>query len=220
MGWLEIVTIIIQILTLIMGIFNPNPEAPTRTIQMTQYQCQPVRWSNPAHMEGSEFVGTVEQTCDFLGLEGAGLNALSEALAEKVEMAADVVYAGPVFTVSSSGEAVGYDVSVDINTSAERVAARGKTQLTNAFSGVSHKYNLVSMNSSLSSNPITDLKGNVNVVPGSRAGWYRATVSESMRIKKPLLMWASSFQSGVKKEIEKRMPEKVVQSIQEMALHL
>jgi hypothetical protein len=217
MAWMEILKVIMQIIAFIMGIFNPP--APTGAIR-TQYSCGVARWTQAPKMVSGELVGTVQQTCRVEGRSGGGLAELKQHLMYQVERDAKAVYAGPVHTVSNGESATQYSVSFQSDVDNADVETHGNSTLTASANRLRHTFKQTAVYSSTDSKYVTAVQADMEVTPTSQPHWYNVTTSESIRIKKPWFISSSYFQSKIVTEIEKAMPQKVIEAVNEMGSHL
>jgi hypothetical protein len=217
MAWMEIINAIMQIIAFIMGIFNPP--TPTEMIR-TQYSCGLAKWTQAPKMVSGELVGTVSQTCRVEGRSGGGLAELKQHLMYEVERGAKKVYAGPMQTVSDGENATQYTVSFQSDNENPDVETHGNSTLTASTGRLRHSFKQTAVYSSTDSKYVTDVQADMEVTATSHPHWYNVTTSESIRIKKPRFVTNNYFQSKIVSEIEKAMPQKVIQAINEMASHL
>lgn len=218
MAWLEIIGLIMQIIQFIMGIFVPP--TPPNAIH-TQYSCANVRWTQAPKMVNGELVGTASQSCSFEGRSGGGLTQLKQHLVNQVEKDASVVYAGPVQTVSNNGESTTqYSVAFNADSESGEIQTRGSTTLVASANRLRHSYNQTAVYAKNDAQSLSGVKADMDITPAAQAHWYNVTTTTSIRVKKPWFVSGSYFQSKIAGEIEKQMPGKVIDAINDMASHL
>lgn len=212
MGFMEIIALIMQIITFIMGILNPNPNP---TAIRTQYSCANVKWVQAAKVVNGELVGTVQQSCKFEGRSGGGLVQLKQHLMDQVENDS-AQYAGPVQTTANGSSTVQYTVAFQ----GDDVETRGNTTLVTSAGKLKHSFTQTAVYTKSDAQYVSGVQADMEVTPASQAHWYNVTTTQAIKVKKPWFISASYFQSKIVSEIEKQMPNKVIDAINDMSSHL
>ena len=217
MTFMAIIAFIMQILNFILGIFVPP--APTGVAQ-AQFSCEKLVWTQPLKMVSGELVGTVQETCKFEGASGGGLVQLKEHLVRQVERDASTIYAGPVQTVSNGENATTYSVAFKGDPQDGDVETRGNSVLYTSANRLRHTFNQTAVYANNDAKYISGVTASMDVTPSTQAHWYNLTATVNIRVKKPWFVTAGFFANKIANGIEKQMPNRIIDAINELASHL
>ncbi|GEM_PF-6415282 len=207
MTWTAIIAMIIQILNLIFGIFNPGP-----TPRQAQYSCGSLKWTQAPKMVDGHLVGRAEQKCKVEGRSGGGLQQLKAHLAQRVMLTAHQV-------AYNQGEAI-YSVRLDSQADGEPLQVSGQATLSGNSSVVRHAFDQSAVYTSSDAKYVVGVQAAVEVTPSSKSNWFNVSTSEAVKIKKPAFMSNAYFQSKIVSEMEAAMHDKVVDAMSDIASHL
>ena len=215
MGFAEIIQIIMQILAFIAGLFNPKTMQVRYVAFVTDFDCTPAVWSEPAKISGGVFTGKVETVCTFEGKGGGGVAALRAHLIEQLPQDAGT-FEGTVENYQGI-PSMAFKTSVELG---EGVTAHGTTHIaTNGFTVLRDVFESSSIAATGNGKYVKSMTSEMAVAKGLGDG-YSLRVSQSLKVQKPFFASSSEFQSSLMEQAEESLMDRAVGAVQEMAGHL
>lgn len=214
---LEIIRMLMSILAFIAGLFSPKQMSARQVVYTSAFDCNAVRWTQPAQVSGGVFTGTVEVQCEFEGRTGAGILGLRSHLIDQLPKDADMQAAkSEMFRGMPS---MAYPTALEM---AEGVKARGTTHIaTNGFNVVRNVFESAQVDANGAGKYLRGVVSEMEVKKSAtEKDVYTLKLTQSMEVKKPALISASEFQSSLKKQAEESLVERAGSAVQESAAHL
>ncbi len=214
MSFVEIIKILMSVLSLIIGLFNPKT-GMRQVASITNADCAQVEWTVPPGVSGGVFSGTASVVCHFEGKGGGGIPALRAHMIQTIPASAQT---GQMLVTSHQGlPSFSWDTQLEMGNNAlvkgtTFIGANGSNFLRNVFESSS-------VQGSGSAQYLKNLYSAVEVTR-LQDGSYMLRASQAMGVKKPLLMSSSKFISTLRGQAEEALLERAVNSVQEMASHL
>ncbi len=229
MDFFTIIQIIMSIITLIMqmiggGMFSHTLVADQdRPIYLAaqQWQCGQTYWQTAPSVKHNLFSGTVALDCEVEGTQGGGLVEARRHLINELPLAVSTVAAGPYIHNFEGLPSIAFDVAVRVQTATESAALEGRTDIaTDGFTRLRSVFTSTRTPSEGSAKYLKQVVDEVDITPGSRAGWYKVTMRYTSQIERPWMIGTRSFQEQVVKKQEEKMQERKVHVLNELSNHL
>jgi hypothetical protein len=214
MGFAEIISLIMQILAFIAGLFAPKVGVRAVSYR-TQPDCAAVEWAVPPTVSSGVFSGTVSVRCRFDAAAGGGISALRKHLVRQVPIDGQ---AGEAYVSNYQGlPALSWRSRVEMQDGAEVL---GTTFIgSNGSSFLRSVFESSSVRGSGSAQYLQTVSATLEVqqIDGME---YELTASQAMSVKKPFFFSSARFRNQVVDQAEKSILERAESAVQEMASHL
>lgn len=226
MGIVAIITLIIQALNFIMGLFQDglpfgiNNLEFTRAYQQAEYSCSSLYWSVPPRISDGHFIGTVDGDCELEGLTGEGIPALRAHLINQIPQDMQEIHAGPIAGSYEGLPSSNYDATLVRISNGEPVHIRGNTYIAGDDNRIKNVFESSSISADGSGKYVKHMNARADIEATDISNWYRLQSSQVLKVKKPSGMSSRSFKAQMIEEAEKALRDKLDHIVDDMAAHL
>lgn len=136
-------------------------------------------------------------------------------------MSVSTVNAGPYIRNFEGLPSNAFDVAVHVQTATESASLEGRTDIaTDGFTRLRSVFHSTKTPAEGSGRYLRQVVDELDIVPSSKAGWYKVTMRYTSRIDRPWFVSAKSFYEQIVPKQEEKMQERKVHVLSDLASHL